>query len=668
MAYLILIFYLILSVCFILYDSENLKEAFLRSYLILFGLTVVTTEFLSVFEMITFPVILGIWIGFCVIAAGWLVYLYLKSKKSLASIFKNHVCRLKDLSWLNKLALMVILLILVITLIIAISAPPNNFDSLTYHMARVSHWIQQQSVKYYPTSIERQNYAQPLTEYMILHLQMLSRSDLYANLVQWSGFVIAILAAGEIGRLFKTSRTGQIFAALFTATLPMAILQSSSTQTDIMAGVFCLIFIYYLIQGTKIFNWKMILLGGLSLGLAILAKGTAYIYGAALGLIFGGASLIKADKSVRNTLLRGFAVLVLVALIMNAGIYYRNNQLYSHPIFAETDRITNDKTSIGVLYANLIRNGALQVAGPFPEFNRNITAAIASHLGSAVSDPDSTFSGSSFKVLYRINEDEASSPLHFWFLVGVFCLILWRKKQFGVDSILFGLAIIACVVLFSLAFKWQPWGSRLLLPVYLFAAPLVGMALDKINHPRLLIWIVFLVFSVASIPYLTLNETRPLVPIFRKNSPFRSNQIRRYFSDRPELYEEYKKIISPFYLDQSVLRTDRQIQYFSSTSSQYQDYQVVMEKINQLDIASVGLHLGSNDLEYPIWVLSNQHAEPGTPAFRHVDVVGMSKNLEPGEVELPNYVLSTRMLEDGSINGVKFSIILDTPTIDLLER
>ena len=367
-------------------------------------------------------------------------------------------------------------------------------------------------------------------------------------------------------------------------------------------------------------------------------------------------------------MIKGFIVLVLIALLVNAGIYYRNSQLYSHPIFTETDRITNNRISFDVLYANLIRNGALQVAGPFPEFNRNFTKAVSNHLGASVSDPDSTFSGSSFRVQFRINEDEAGNPLHFLIITGIFFLIPMWKKQIGVDLIPYHVAIIICIVLFSVAFKWQPWGSRLLLPVYLFSAPLAGVTLDKVNLPRLLILVVVLSFAVTSIPYLTLNETRPLVPVFKKSSPLRSDQIRRFFSDRPELYEEYKEIISPFYEDQSVLRTDRHTQYFSSISSFYQDYISVVDVINQLDTDVVGLHLGSNDIEYPIWVLSNRHSEPGTPVFLHIDVVGISNNLEPAEEELPRYVLSTRMTEDGSINGVNYSTIIDTPTIDLLER
>lgn len=76
-------------------------------------------------------------------------------------------------------------LILSGTLLTALVAAPNNWDSMTYHMARVAHWSQNQSVAHYPTSIPRQLYLGPGAEFVILHFQILTGGDRLANVIQW---------------------------------------------------------------------------------------------------------------------------------------------------------------------------------------------------------------------------------------------------------------------------------------------------------------------------------------------------------------------------------------------------------------------------------------------------------------------------------------------------
>jgi len=41
-------------------------------------------------------------------------------------------------------------------LAVALLAPPNNFDSQTYHLPKVEHWVAQGGVGFYPTVIDRQ--------------------------------------------------------------------------------------------------------------------------------------------------------------------------------------------------------------------------------------------------------------------------------------------------------------------------------------------------------------------------------------------------------------------------------------------------------------------------------------------------------------------------------
>ena len=669
MALLIVVF-LVSSAAFIFFSkSIGIRGSIIQSYLLVFGTTVLLTETLSIFNFLSYQSLVFAWVLLDSLAILSVVYVIItKSQKNRYVDLREKLSALQNLSWISKLILVCIGLTLLITFIIAVSAPPNTFDSMTYHMSRVANWIQQKSAGYYPTGNERQNYSMPLAEYMILHIQILSKSDLYANLVQWSGFLVALLVVADICRVFNISQTGQLVSALFVSTMPAVILQSTSTQNDLLAGVFCLIFVYYLILVISDFSWKKVILAGLGMGFALMTKGTSYVYCASIGIFLGGVSLITKNKTDKMRLFKGFVVLVVLALVINGGIYIRNVRLYSHPLSTENDRVTNDRISPSVLYANLVRNGAMHIAVPIPDINEALTSLVLDHLGEKATDPDSTYRNSKFRIKFLINEDEAGNLLHFILYPLLLIIVFWRG--ISKDKILLQYlgGIIICVLLYSLFFKWQPWGNRLQLPIFLLSAPLVGYGFDKIRPSSTLLFVLILGFSLYSYPYLVLNTTRPLVPIFRKNSPFRANYVRKFFSNRPTLYNEYAEIIAPFYKDVSVLRTDREYQYFAGNSSRFEDYQNIMAVVNQMDIDEIGLHLTRNAWEYPLWVQANKHASYDLPIFKHIGMGGKSQEIPADGDGLPRYVITNKYVENGYLVNNNYSIVVDTPSIDLVER
>ena len=93
------------------------------------------------------------------------------------------------------------------TAVIALVAPPNNWDSMTYHMSRVEHWRVNNSVAHYPTNIEWQLYLNPWAEFAILQFQTLGfGSDRLANLVQWFAFVGSMVGVSLLVRILGGAR------------------------------------------------------------------------------------------------------------------------------------------------------------------------------------------------------------------------------------------------------------------------------------------------------------------------------------------------------------------------------------------------------------------------------------------------------------------------------
>jgi hypothetical protein len=72
----------------------------------------------------------------------------------------------------------------------------------------------------------------------------------------------------------------------------------------------------------------------------------------------------------------------------------------------------------------------------------------------------------------------------------------------------FAACLIAVFLLFCLLLRWQPWHSRLQLPLFVLAMPMVGVVFEGLR-PTLLAIVLFL-FGGSSVYFLTGNKAQPL--------------------------------------------------------------------------------------------------------------------------------------------------------------
>ena len=222
----------------------------------------------------------------------------------------------------------VIAFYLAITFLVAIVAPPNTNDSMQYHMSRVMHWIVNRSVDFFPTPSDRQLWMPPFAEYAILHFQILAGSDLFANLVQWLAMVGSVIGVSLIASRLGAGQKGQVFAALFAVTLPMGVLQSTSTQTDYVAAFWGVCFAFFAISESNRFidessgrlSINSILLA-LAFGLGILTKGTFVVCAVPFLIWLLGVLVWKRKwKTAIALAMLGLAGL----LLLNASLWWKN--------------------------------------------------------------------------------------------------------------------------------------------------------------------------------------------------------------------------------------------------------------------------------------------------------------------------------------------------------
>jgi hypothetical protein len=482
------------------------RRAYLRATLIWGAYAVALTEGLSLFKAVAPTTLLVGWGAVAVAASGTLVTRRLRG----GGLALPRISLPPELG--SRLALLVTAMVLAATSAVAWQAPPNTWDSLNYHMSRVAHWAQDRGLRHYATGIEVQNSMPPGAELLVFNLYVLSGGDRLANFIQWFAMVGSLIGVSVLAGQLGAARLGQWTAVVFAATLPMGVIQASSTMTDYMVGLWVLAAASEAISiwrdhGSTIAASASF---GLAAGLSVLTKPTAYAFLTPLALL-AIIGLVRARRVAPLT--AGLLLMAGLSLALNAGHLSRNIRTYHNPI-ASTGRIEEHRNAFLAgrgLLSNLLRNAGLHAGTPSPHFNKAmalVVLGIHDLIGLDVNDPRTTATGS-FKISTpTTNENRAGNPLQAWLSLPCLIILFVRPQPRMIRW--YGLAVLSSFVLFSLLFQWQSFGSRYHLPFFLLLSPLVATLLERAASPALLTGLIGVMF-VASWPWLFGIDSRPLL-------------------------------------------------------------------------------------------------------------------------------------------------------------
>jgi 4-amino-4-deoxy-L-arabinose transferase-like glycosyltransferase len=436
-------------------------------------------------------------------------------------------------------------LLLAAILATALVSAPNSWDAMTYHLPRVFHWLDHRSVAHYPTHILRQLFMPPGAEYAIAHLVSLGGGDRLANLPQWLALLGSAVGVSRIAWQLGGGAPAQVLAAVFAVTLPMSVVQGSSSQNDLVTAFWLIAFVSFLLpllrrEAPGRADW---LFGGASLGLAVLTKGTGPLYAAPFLVIFTAMLLAGGARKAWKPVLAGIAV----AAAVNLPHAWRNQELFGTPVGPPAGVLAE---SLGprALASSLLRNAAIHLALPSAGWNLGLEAAVRkahAAIGANPEDQRTTWRGSRFHVppvppgaappdadetlFLMLHEGYATGPLHF--LLAAVAVALAAKM--GRPALLYAAACAAAFLLFCLVLKWQPWHARLHLPGFLLAAPAVGLVLARRPALGQVIGVLLL---LTALPALLFSPTRPLLG---PGNVFETPRIDQYFAGRPDLKEPF---------------------------------------------------------------------------------------------------------------------------------
>lgn len=192
----------------------------------------------------------------CALAAQGLNIFYRKRKRAQAPEAgmqtdakdqEKLLQKIKSLSWTEKSMLILAGLLVLVLFLGALFTVPYNYDSMTYHLARIGYWLDHGNVNYYVTNVDRQLFSPVLAEYNLLAIMALTGNDMLLNLQQFIFMLLTAYYLYRVTRMLGTGRAFSIFAAFAYLTMPLTITQAVTTQNDLSAGLFFVLFLYELL-------------------------------------------------------------------------------------------------------------------------------------------------------------------------------------------------------------------------------------------------------------------------------------------------------------------------------------------------------------------------------------------------------------------------------------
>jgi hypothetical protein len=205
------------------------------------------------------------------------------------------------------LLLVAVLALLGYELLLGLTAPPTNWDSLTYHLARAASWAQHGGYFWVPDApTDRINEFQPLAEQELLFLFAATGGAALYALPQFVAELAILVAVYGLARRIGFGIREAACAALLLATLSLVTLEATTAQNDLVAASFPVVASCLLLGDDRREAW----LAGVALAFGLGAKLTT-------ALVLPVLAVMAALRG-RRTVLRvlGGAAVGLVAVAM----------------------------------------------------------------------------------------------------------------------------------------------------------------------------------------------------------------------------------------------------------------------------------------------------------------------------------------------------------------
>lgn len=378
--FLLPIFAALLLYIVIYCKEKSMIKSMALTWLLYTGISWLSIELLSWFYIWNKVTVSAVWL-LVIAICGYLIY-HQRLWNCLSADF-GYLRNLSERIRHHKFIAGVTFCFVGITFVIALLRSPNNVDSMYYHLPRIMHWIQECSARPYGAGADLQIRYPALSEYLIAQIAVLGAHDRLFNLYQTMAYFLSGVMIYGIGRKLQVSRIISYLSVWIYWMIPMSIGQAFTTQTDDIAGLFLLIYVYFLldfIQAEKLRADRKGLLEGVRLAACVmfgyLCKPTIGFAMVIFFLWMCVTSILRKNSFV--TLLKYVLVGALTAFLMyvpSLAKSYDTHVIQPQKIIEAAESAEGD-TSDGTI-AQAANIGMAQAANTLAPDSFNVTKALS---------------------------------------------------------------------------------------------------------------------------------------------------------------------------------------------------------------------------------------------------------------------------------------------------
>ena len=412
-----------------------------------------------------------------------------------------------------------------ICLFLSLFVPSNSWDSMAYHLARIGFWIQHKSLAHFETPTIRQTAFPVNSEIMMLWSIIFLKDDLLAQFNQYLAYAGSLFLTFTFLRYLKFSTRRTLWVIFILASLPAVILESCSTQTDIVIAFLLLCSLYLFIYGAREEDNISIIFSAIAYAIALGTKNTTLFYIPAFGIVYLIVAIRKYGKTFYKPILLFLSTIIPAFIILGSYNYILNILDWGNP-FGPIPFIYKHSGSFGIksFIVNIMKYFLFFIDFTGIKYAHDLSPIIIgaknnlfSHLGLNSAD------GLAYRDIVdfpnHIHENHTTYGILglILYLPLLFRSLIIKFKQQPNDKRLYialaGFITVLFIIMISSFMGFCYWNKRYFTTAVILSAPVFALSYSRKNNPVKVIISLIAIVYYSFVPVF--NEAKPLFKVIQ---------------------------------------------------------------------------------------------------------------------------------------------------------